>query len=185
MSDDILNNQAAPDAGQADGGQTDANSAAPPATFEEWLTGQNDDVRSLITGHIGKLQSALNDERAQRRTLAKQISDLSGRAEQGSQLRAQLEKLSSDFEEASRKTMFYESAPADVRNLRLAWLAANDAGLIDAQSGAVDFAELRRVAPELFLSRLPSANAGAGSRQTGVARPGMNDFLRAATGRNN
>lgn len=196
MSEDALSNQGASDAGQSDGeqggkngggknggGQAGANGVTPPATFEEWLTGQGDDAKSLVTGHIGKLQNALNDERTQRRTLAKQIDDLSKQAEQGSQLRAQLEQLSGDFEGASRKAAFYESAPAEVTNLRLAWLVANDAGLLE-KDGSTNWAQLKVVAPELFKRVTPPANAGAGAKQTGVDDGrSMNAFIRAASGR--
>lgn len=189
MSEDALNNQGTSNAGAQDGepgdkaGKSGENGSAAPATFEEWLTGQGDDAKSLVTGHIGKLQSALNDERTQRRALAKQIDDLSKQAEQGSQLRGQLEALSRDFEGASRKAAFYESAPAEVTNLRLAWLVANDAELID-KDGRTNWAKLREAAPELFKRVTPPANAGTGAKQTGVDDGrSMNAYLRAASGR--
>jgi hypothetical protein len=154
-----------------------------PASFDEWLAGQGEEAKGLVTGHIGKLQSALSDERTQRRSLAKQIDDLSKQAEQGSQLRTQLEKLSADFEGASRKAAFYESAPAEVTNLRLAWLVATDAGLLD-EKGRTDWAKLREAAPELFKRVTPPANAGAGAKQAGVDDGrSMNAFIRAASGR--
>lgn len=199
MSEDALNNEGASagfdklsqqgQQGQQGGDSGKTNGAASagngqPASFEEWLGGQADDAKSLVTGHIGKLQNALNDERTQRRTLAKQIDDLSKQAEQGSQLRAQLEKLSGDFEGASRKAAFYEAAPAEVTNLRLAWLVANDADLID-KDGKTNWTALKTVAPELFKRVTPPANAGAGAKQTGVDDGrSMNAYLRAASGRN-
>ena len=187
MSEDALNNEGAPGAGQQGGESGDKNgtgaaSNSAPASFDEWLSSQADDAKSLVTGHIGKLQNALNDERSQRRSLAKQIDDLSKQAEQGSQLRAQLEKLSGDFEGASRKAAFYEAAPADVTNLRLAWLVANDADLID-KDGKTNWSALKSSAPELFKRVTPPGNAGAGAKQTGVDDGrSMNAFLRAATG---
>lgn len=186
MSEDSLSNEGAPGAGfdkQGDKNGTGAATSSPPATFDEWLSSQADDARSLVTGHIGKLQNALNDERTQRRTLAKQIDDLSKQAEQGSQLRGQLEKLSGDFEGASRKAAFYEAAPAEVTNLRLAWLVANDADLIE-KDGRTNWAKLKEAAPELFKRVTPPGNAGAGAKQTGVDDGrSMNAYLRAASGR--
>lgn len=186
MSEDALDNQGASGAGfdkQRQQSGESGDKSGEPASFEAWLASQGEESRQLVTGHISKLQGALTDERTQRRTLAKQIDDLSQQAEQGSQLRGQLEKLSADFEGMSRKAGFYESAPAEVTNLRLAWLVANDAQLVDAQ-GKTDWAKLRTVAPELFKRVTPPANAGAGAKQGGVDDGrSMNAFIRAATGR--
>jgi len=191
MNENSVSNQGASGDAQVGDAQTGGQDStqqggqqhAPPASFDAWLATQGDDTRELVTGHISKLQGALTDERSQRRTLAKQIDDLSKQAEQGSQLRGQLEKLSADFEGMSRKAAFYESAPPEVTNLRLAWLLANDAQLVDEQ-GKTDWGKLRTTAPELFRRTPPPANAGAGARQTGVDDGrSMNAFIRAATGR--
>ena len=57
-------------------------------------------------------------------------------------------------------------------------------GGLNKKTGEVDFDELRKVAPEVFATRtIPPADPGAGSRQNGVSKPSMNDFLRAAAGR--
>lgn len=189
MSEDALSDQGRSgvaqqnEQGGAQQGEQKGEQGQAPASFEAWLAAQGEESRQLVTGHISKLQGALSDERTQRRTLAKQIDDLSKQAEQGSQLRGQLEKLSADFEGMSRKTAFYESAPAEVTNLRLAWLVANDAQLVDAQ-GKTDWAKLRATAPELFKRVTPPAHAGAGAKQGGVDDGrSMNAFIRAAAGR--
>jgi hypothetical protein len=71
-----------------------------------------------------------------------------------------------------------------VKNLRLAWLAAQEYGLIDAKTGEADFAKLRQMAPELFAVKpTPTANAGSGAKQNGVADGrNMNDWIRLASG---
>ena len=154
-------------------------------SFNKWYEALPSDAKEMIDGYISGLKSALGNERSERKSLEKRLKEIQRQAEEGEDVKAQLRQISDEMSAATARANFFEAAhAAEVRNLRLAWLAANDAGLIDKQSGAVDFAELRKVAPELFAPRIPSANAGAGAKQSGVAKPGMNDFLRAATGRN-
>ena len=154
-------------------------------SFNRWYEALPADAKEMVDGYISGLKSALGNERSERKSLEKRLREIQKQAEEGEDIRAQLRQISDEMSAATAKASFFEAAhAAEVRNLRLAWLAANDAGLIDKQSGEVNFAELRKVAPELFMPRIPSANAGAGAKQSGVAKPGMNDFLRAATGRN-
>ena len=155
-------------------------------TFEGWYKALPADAQGLVDDHVDGLRSALNTERGERKSLEKRLKEIQKQADEGGDVKAQLQQISDEMSAATARATFFEAAhAADVKNLRLAWLAANDAGLVDKKSGAVDFAELRKVAPELFATKtLPPANAGAGARQSGVAKPGMNDFLRAATGRN-
>lgn len=154
-------------------------------TFDSWYKALPADAQGLIDDHVDGLRSALSTERGERKTLEKRLKEIQKQADEGGDIKTQLQQLSDEMSAATARASFFEAAhAAEVRNLRLAWLAANDAGLVDQKTGVVDFAELRKVAPELFAGKpLPPANAGAGARQTGVAKPGMNDFLRAATGR--
>ena len=168
---------------QPDGGTPEAE-AKQPVSFEEWYKGLAPEQQEVLDGHIDGLKSALKGERDGRKSLEKQLRDLARSAEEGSTLRTQLDKLAADQASATAQTAFYEAAhQANVRNLRLAWLAANDAGLVD-KTGDVDFEKLKQVAPELFAAKtLPTANAGNGAGQAGARQPSMNDFLRAARGR--
>jgi len=171
------------DADQAQQGETPAADAA-PVTFETVYAALTPEQQEVLDGHIDGLKSALKGERDGRKSLEKQLRDLARSAEEGSTLRTQLDKLAADQASATAQTAFYEAAhQANVRNLRLAWLAANDAGLVD-KTGDVDFEKLKQVAPELFAAKtLPTANAGNGAGQAGARQPSMNDFLRAARGR--
>jgi hypothetical protein len=55
-----------------------------------------------------------------------------------------------------------------VKNLRLAWLAAQEYGLIDAKTGEADFAKLRQMAPELFAVKpRPQRTPAAARNRTG------------------
>lgn len=154
-------------------------------TFEGWYKALPADVQGLVDDHVDGLRSALNTERGERKSLEKRLKEIQKQADEGGDVKTQLQQLSDEMSAATARATFFEAAhAADVKNLRLAWLAANDAGLVDKKTGTVDFTELRKVAPELFVTKaLPPAHAGSGARQSGVAKPGMNDFLRAATGR--
>ena len=154
-----------------------------PATFDEWIKGQGDDVQDLFDGYVSGLRSALDSERNERKSLAKQIKDLGKQAEEGSELRQQLTNLTTALESVQRRTAFYESAPGDVANLKLAYLAASDAGMVD--DDGVDWQAMRQRFPELFKRTVvPAGNAGSGAGQNGAQPPHtMNDFIRGAAGR--
>lgn len=154
-----------------------------PATFDEWIQAQPEDVQHLVTGHTAGLRSALDSERSERKALARQLRELTAKAEEGSELRGQLEKLNADYEITARKAAFYEGAPGNVTNVRLAYLAAQDLGILE-KDGSVDWSELQSAAPELFRrQQTPPAHAGNGTGQPPATRATMNDFIRAAAGR--
>ena len=154
-----------------------------PASFDEWIKAQGDDVQDLFDDHVSGLRSALETERTERKALAKQIKDLGKQAEEGSELRQQLTNLTTALESVQRRTAFYESAPGDVANLKLAYLAASDAGMVD--DDGVDWQAMRQRFPELFKRAVvPAGNAGSGAGQNGAQPPHtMNNFIRAAAGR--
>lgn len=173
--------------GDGQNGETPAApTSTPAATFEDVYTALPPEQRGAIDSHIGGLKSALKDERDGRKALEKQLRDLSKTAEEGSAIRAQLDKLAEEQATTSARATFFEKAhDAQVKNLRLAWLAAQDYGLIDTKTGEADLTKLRQMAPELFVTKpLPTANAGNGAKAAG-ANDGksMNDFIRAAAGR--
>jgi len=168
---------------QGDGGTPDT---APPVTFETVYKALPETQRGAIDGHITGLKSALADERNGRKELEKQLRALSKTAEEGSAMRAQLDKLAEEQAGTTARAMFFEAAhDAQVKNLRLAWLAAQEYGLVDTKTGEADFAKLKNMAPELFnVKPQPQGNAGNGAKQTGVADgKNMNDWIRAASGR--
>ena len=178
---------------QQGGGQTETaregeTPSAPEAlTFDAVYKALPEPQRSVIDGHTAGLKSALADERNGRKALEKQLRDLSRQAEEGSTLRAQLDKLAEEQANVTAQAAFFEQAhEAQVKNLRLAWLAAREFGLVDAKSGEADFAKLRQMAPELFAGKpTPQGNAGNGAKQEGVtAGRNMNDWIRSAAGRN-
>lgn len=157
-----------------------------PVTFDTVYKALPEQQRGVVDSHISGLKSALSDERNGRKQLEKQLRELSKQADEGSAIRAQLDKLAEEQAGTTAKAMFFEQAhEAQVKNLRLAWLAAQDYGLVDAKTGEADFAKLRQMAPELFVTKqTPTAHAGNGAKQQGATDGrNMNSFIRAAAGR--
>ena len=65
-----------------------------PASFETWLAGQPEDVKRLASEHTTGLKSALASEREQRKQLATQLRDATGKLEKGSDAARTLEEIS-------------------------------------------------------------------------------------------
>lgn len=155
-----------------------------PLTFDKWYGALDDATKDLFDDHVDGLKSALTSERNERKKLAAQIKELGNKAEKGSELEQQLTKLTGDMGKLDQKAQFYEDAhSADVANLKLAWVAAQEFDLL-GKDGKVDFNKLREAAPELFRKKVtPPANAGNGNNQAGTTQPTMNSFIRRAAGR--
>ena len=183
MADETTNQQPTPEGG-AQTGETLAADAK-PVTFEDWYETLEPERQEVLDAHIDGLKSALKSERDERKAVERQLRDLAKQADEGSELRAQLDRMATEAQTATAKAEFFQAGhAANVKNLRLAWLAATDAGLVDAKTGECDFGKLKQVAPELFAQKpTTSNNAGNGAGQTGAAQPSMNDWLRQAAGR--
>jgi hypothetical protein len=154
-------------------------------TFDAWYGKLDDKQKDLLDDHVTGLKSALTSEREERRRLSTQLKQLSKSAEDGSEFQKQLQDTLGKLDDAERKAHFLESAHGQgVTNLKLAWLAAKDAELIDKRTGEVNFLKLREVAPELFERKVtPTGNAGTGNGQAGTVKPDMSKWIRAAAGR--
>ncbi len=153
-------------------------------TWEGVLGTLTEEQQGLHAAHTAGLKSALDSERGQRRDLAAQLKEATKGLEEGSDARTRLEEATAALELAERKVGFAEEAvKAGVVNVRLAWLAAEEAGVFDRR-GNVDWEALRGGFPELFGKKAaPAGNAGAG---TGGDPPGaadMNAFIRRSAGR--
>lgn len=170
-----------PDDASPDRQQPPAGGETP--SWDEWLAAQDEGVRGLAAAHTSGLKNALESERSQRKELARQLKEASGKLEAGSEARTALEKMQTDLEIQQRRADFYEAASAGgVRNLKLAWLVAQAEDLFDRQ-GRPDLTRLKEAAPELFgVAKAPAGNAGAGGG-TQPQTQSMNDFIRAAAGR--
>jgi hypothetical protein len=154
-------------------------------TFEGWLDAQPEEVKSkvktLYEAHTSGLQSALKSEREARGKAEKDLRELAKKQEKGSELEAALTKQADQLAALERQAAFQDKAhAAGVRNLKLAYLAASQAELVDAK-GNCDFGKLKTEYPELFAAPPPpdgNAGNGTGGRQGGSQD--MNVMLRQA-----
>lgn len=156
-----------------------------PVTWDAWLETQDETVRGLVGDRFKVLESALKSERNQRSDLARQLRDVTAKAEKGSELEKALTEVSAQLEVTERRAAFYEEAgrpEIGCTNPRLAYLAAVEGDLIDKR-GRIDWEALKASAPELFRPRVPQGNAGAGTGGPPPAQKSMNDFIRRAAGR--
>jgi len=159
--------------------------AAEPVKFDDWYGKLEDPIKDLVDDHVKGLKSALDSERTERRSLSKQLQSLSKSAEEGSEFQKQLQDTVGRLDEAEKKAKFLEDAHGqNISNLKLAWMAAKEEGLI-GRDGTADFLKLREIAPELFASKtiIPAGNAGTGNGQAGTVKPNMSNWIRAAAGR--
>lgn len=166
-----------------DGAHASGSSETP--TFESWLGSQDETIRGLIDGHVKGLKSALESERSQRGDLARQLRDVTAKAEKGSDLEKALTEVSTQLEAAERRAAFYEDAgrpEIGCSNPKAAFALAQAEDLFDKR-GRIDWEALKASAPELFRPRVPQGNAGVGTGGPPPAQKSMNDFIRRAAGR--
>lgn len=165
---------------------SDANAqGAGDLNFETWVASQDEKVNGLLESHIKGLKSALESERESRKTFEKQIKDLAGKAEKGSEAEKQLNLLGEQITSMDRKASFYEEAhTAGVTNLKLAFVVASTDEMFD-KKGNVNFVDLKAKYPELFGSKkAPKGNAGDGTDEAPVnAGDVMNQRIRRQSGR--
>lgn len=168
---------------QVEAGTGGASETQAPATFDEWIASQDGTIKALAEQHTAGLRSALQSEREQRKEAIKQLKDLAAKAEKGSELEQQLQRMLSERDAAERRASFYESAPAvNCANPRAALLVAQAENLFK-RDGSPDWDAIQSVAPEFF-RRTQAVSAGAGTQGAPPAgSKNMNEFIRRAAGR--
>ena len=164
----------------ANGGTPDSQGETPAAQdFDGWIAEQPDTVKSLVATHTAGLKSALNTERDERKTQAKQLRDALAKAEKGSALEQSLQEITGRAEQAERRAAFFEEGARPeigCSNLKAAYLVATADSLF-TRTGDPDWKRIKDAAPELFQSKTVTANAGSGT-QTPPNGGGMNAFIR-------
>ena len=162
-------------------------SGKPLASWDDFLSGQPTEVKTLFDGHISGLKSALQSERDQRETLARQVKDLAKTQKDGSEARTALDDISKKLEAAELQASFYEEAvrpEIGCSNLRLEYLALQSGDFV--KRGKVDWAGLKEAYPELFAKaeqRTPPGRAGNGTGAPSAPPIDMNAMIRRAAGR--
>lgn len=136
----------------------------PNGTFEEWFESQTDEVKSLINAHESGLKSALTAERDNTKSLSKQLRELQGVADKGSELEKQLTSLQAKLTESERHSAFIDGAQgAGCTNPKACYkLAKADADLWK-RDGSPDWDAIKETAPEFFQRKQPSGSAGSGT----------------------
>jgi hypothetical protein len=153
-------------------------------SFDSWIATQPDNIKSLYTAHTSGLKTALESEREQRKTFAKQLREATAQVEQGSALQKALQEMTATAEQAQRRATFAEEATRpDVgcSNVRAAYLVAQADDLF-TKTGDPDWKAIKAAAPELFARKTAQANAGSGT-QAPPRTNNVNDFIRRAAGR--
>ncbi len=147
-----------------------------PLTWDAWHSSLSDEQRKLVDAKFGEdtrgLKGALDKERDEAKQLTKQLKDLQGKAEKGSELEKALTDLQAQLTAATQERDFILSAPAKgVSNIKAAYKLAVADGLIDAK-GAIDWDGLKGSYPELFAQPKPAPppNTNATSTSKGVEK---------------
>jgi hypothetical protein len=144
--------------------QEPATTTEPELTTEKWLESLDEKSKGFLESHTAGLKSALDNERANGKTLAKQLKDAAASAEKGSELETKLAAILESQTASERKAEFYEMASAKgVTNLKLAWSAAKDDESFQLRDGSIDFTKLQESYPELFRSKTAPTSAGSGA----------------------
>ena len=154
---------------------------ATPASFEEFLEGQDETVKGLYNLHSEALMNTVRATREERDNFKAQIKELSKSQEEGSEAKKALDEMSERLELSERRSDFLEEAikpEIACRNTRAAWLLAQADNLFD-RKGHPDWSAIKAAAPELFGQVVAKANAGTGTATPPPAQKSMNDWIRA------
>lgn len=159
---------------------------------DAWIDSQPEELRPLIEQfkdhHVTAVQRALEAERAEKKTLARQIKDLSAKATGSSDLEKQIQDLSSKADASTLRADFYEEAAKRSINparFGAAFKVAQVDGLI-SDKGRIDWDGLKDAYPEFYVSAekkaATSSGASNGRTETAKKKTSMNDLIRGARG---
>ena len=182
MPDD--NNNTAANHQQQNSQQNQNGAGEPPVVWDEWLNGQPEQVKAAYTAHVTGLQNTVKATREERDGLARQIKELSGKVEKGSDAEKALTEISTKLEAAERKAAFVEEAvkpEIGCGNPKAAYALAMAENLF-TRAGAPDWNAIKAAAPEFFVRPTARGNAGSGTQEP-PNKASMNDFIRRSAGR--
>ena len=165
------------------GGMPEANNG----TFEAWLEGQSDEVKTRFEEQTQGLRSALKSERENVKTLSNQLNELKDAAEKGSALEQQITALQDKLRESERHANFVDGAAgAGCTNAKAAYKLAKADAELWKRDGTPDWAAIKETAPEFFQKPVKAAgNAGSGTNtnpNTGGKMHPMDELMRRSIG---
>jgi len=156
--------------------------------YAAWIQEQPDEIKGAIETHTAGLKKALETERDERKRYQAELREAAKKLEAGSEARKALEEHAAKLQETERMAQFYDAAHTQgCSNLRLAYLAATDAGLV-RNDGSADWETLKARVPELFGRREappppPPGHPGSGHNQTTSRPGGVSAWIRQQAGR--
>ena len=166
----------------ADSGANPQDDAMP--SFDEWLTGQDEKVKEIITNRFTALENTVKSTRQERDDFAKQVKEILPKVEKGSEFEKNLTETLAKLEATERRATFVEEAVKpgiDCRNPKAAYALAVTVEAFDKR-GNPDWALLKKEAPELFGKSSPPAHGGSGTDAPPQAND-INSMIRRAAGR--
>lgn len=147
----------------------DGSKGGETPNYDAWIAKQDEATKALIAGHIetttAGLKKALGSERSAASDYAKQMKDLQGKAEKGSEAEKALADLSAKASESARRAAVYEAMPREITNPKLAYRVIVDDDLFD-KHGQVDWDKFKKSYPELH-AKAKAPDAGGGKRNEG------------------
>lgn len=168
----------------ANAAETSQEATQEALTPEQWYSSLDDATRPHVDAYAGKLKTALDNERKQRKEYEKTIKELSAKAGKDNAISAELEDFKNKFTEANRKADFLTAA-TKVENLpthryEAAYKIAKLDGLIDEDTNAVDWDAMRQAHDYLFVevSKKIAGNAGNGAGTKAQPKRDMNALIR-------
>jgi hypothetical protein len=166
------------------GGTQAPATSAPPADWDSYIASlpadQKDLVGKLYTEKNQGLLNSVKATRDERDTLGKQLREAAGKLEKGSEIEKKLTETANQLDAANKRASFMEEAiEHDCKNPRAAFAVASANELFN-KSGAPDWKEIEKMAPELFGKPAPKSKGGAGAGTSGAAAKvgGMSEWIR-------
>jgi len=144
-----------------------------------------EEAQKLIGDRESGLKTALKTERDSRKDVEKELKDVAGKLEKGSDAQKKVLKLADAVAAETEKSDFYEEAHEEgVSNMKLAYVVAKQDELI-SKRGKVDWKTLKESYPELFVKIIiPDGGAGDGTGgKTPSKKVDMNALIRKKAGR--
>lgn len=150
-------------------------------TFEAWLESQSDEIKTRFEEGTKGLKTALTSERDNTKNLSKQLKDLQGKVDEGSEASKRVAELTKQLEESQRHSSFVDGATAaGCNNVKAAYKLAKSDPDLWKRDGSPDWEAIKAEAPEFFGTKKPEGKAGSGTDDKGGAgsKHYMDDLIR-------